>query len=53
MNKKMYQSPQTKVTKVMQTEIICGSPVGSFGVSDNGKVEEGSEEDWSDTNLDW
>ena len=53
MKKKLYLSPVTKVTKVMQTEIICGSPVGSFGVSDNAKVDAGSEEDWSDTNLDW
>ena len=52
MKKKLYLSPVTKVTKVMQTEIICGSPVVSFGVSDN-EIEEGSESDWSETNLDW
>ena len=50
--KKKYLSPCTKVMKVKQTEIICASPVGSFGVSDN-EIEEGSESDWSDTNLTW
>ena len=50
--KKQYQLPQTKVMKVQQTEIICSSPSGQFGINKN-KVEEGSESDWSDTNLDW
>ena len=42
-----------KVVKVKQTEIICASPNGTFGVSNDGKVEEGSEEDWNNTNLNW
>ena len=28
MKKKIYQSPQTKVMKVQQTQIICGSETG-------------------------
>ena len=51
--KKQYQSPITKVTKVQQTQVLCGSVESSFGVSNDGKVEEGSESDWSDTNLNW
>lgn len=49
--KKQYQSPIMKVMKVKQTQVLCGSVKSSFGVSNDGKVEEGS--DWSDTNLTW
>ena len=42
-----------KVVKVQQTQIICGSVKRAFGVSNNGKVEEGDERDWSDTDLGW
>ena len=42
-----------KVMKVQQTQFICGSVKSAFGVSNNGKVDAGSEEDWSETNLDW
>ena len=51
--KKTYLSPRMKVMKVQQTQIICGSVKSAFGVSNNGKVEEGSESDWSETNLTW
>ena len=51
--KKTYLSPRMKVMKVQQTEIICGSVKSAFGVSNDGKVEEGSESDWSETNLTW
>ena len=45
MNKKMYQSPQMKVMKVQQTEIICSSnPVTSS--TSNEQYEEGSTEGW-------
>ena len=43
-----------KVVKVQQTQIICGSlKESTFGVSNDGKVEEGSEGDWRNENLDW
>ena len=42
-----------KVMKVQQTQIICGSVKSAFGVSNNGKVEAGSESDWNNENLDW
>ena len=42
-----------KVRKVQQIQIVCGSTNGTFGVSNNGKVGAGSEEDWSETNLNW
>ena len=51
--KKEYLSPRMKVVKVQQTQFICGSVKSAFGVSNDGKVEEGSESDWSDTNLTW
>ena len=52
--KKEYLSPRMKVMKVQQTQIICGSlKESTFGVSNDGKVEEGSESDWSGTNLTW
>ena len=51
--KKEYQSPRMKVVKVQQTQIICGSVKSAFGVSNGGKVEAGSESDWSNENLDW
>lgn len=51
--KKQYQSPLMKVMKVKQTQVLCGSVKSAFGVSNDGKVEEGSESDWSDTNLTW
>ena len=51
--KKEYLSPRMKVMKVQQTQIICASPTSTFGVSNDGKVEAGSEGDWNDTNLDW
>ena len=51
--KKTYLSPLMKVMKVKQTQVLCGSVESSFGVSNDGKVEEGSESDWSDTNLTW
>ena len=45
MNKKLYQSPQTKVAKVQQTQIICSSnPVTSN--TSNEQYEEGSTEGW-------
>ena len=50
--KKQYLSPRMKVVKVQQTQIICGSVKSAFSVS-NDKVEEGSESDWSSTNLNW
>ena len=53
MKKKQYLSPRMKVMKVKQTQVLCGSVESSFGVSNDGKVEEGSESDWSDTNLNW
>ena len=53
MKKKQYLSPLMKVKKVKQTQVLCGSVESSFGVSNDGKVEEGSESDWSDTNLTW
>ena len=51
--KKEYLSPRMKVVKVQQTQIICGSVKSAFGVSNNGKVDAGSESDWSDENLGW
>ena len=51
--KKEYLSPRMEVVKVQQTQIICGSQTGTFGVSNGGKVEAGSESDWSNENLDW
>ena len=51
--KKQYLSPRMKVVKVQQTQIICGSVKSAFGVSNNGKVDAGSESDWSDENLGW
>ena len=51
--KKQYLSPRMKVMKVQQTQIICGSVKSAFSVSNDGKVEEGSESDWSETNLTW
>ena len=51
--KKEYLSPRMKVVKVQQTGFICGSVKSAFGVSNDGKVEEGSESDWSETNLTW
>ena len=50
--KKNYQSPQVKVVKAVTSCVICGSVESSFSIS-NDKVEEGSESDWSDTNLTW
>ena len=43
MNKKCYQSPWTKVVKVQQTEIICGSIQSN---TQNEKYEVGSTEGW-------
>ena len=51
--KKTYLSPRMKVMKVQQTDIICASQNGTFGLSNDGKVEAGSESDWSDENLGW
>ena len=42
--KKQYQSPQTKVMKVQQTQVLCGSDVTSN--IQNEKYEEGSTEGW-------
>ena len=50
--KKEYLSPRMKVVKVQQTQIICGSVNGTFGISED-TIEKGSEEDWIETNLDW
>ncbi len=43
MKKKMYQSPHMKVTKVMQTEIICGSIQSN---TQNEQYEEESTDGW-------
>ena len=51
--KKNYQTPEVEVMNVQQTQIICGSVKSAFGVSNNGKVDAGSESDWSDENLGW
>ena len=53
--KKEYLSPRMKVMKVQQTQIICGSlKESTFGVSEEAKtVEEGSEGDWRNENLNW
>ena len=52
--KKTYLSPRMKVMKVQQTQFICGSVNGTFGISKEAKtVEKGDEGDWSDTNLTW
>lgn len=48
-----YVAPITKVIAVNGQSIICASPTGVFGLSNGGNVEQGSEEDWSATNLDW
>lgn len=48
-----YVAPITKVIAVNEQSIICASSTGVFGLSNDGKVEQGSEEDWSATNLDW
>ena len=53
MKKKQYLSPLTKVMKVKQTQVLCGSVESSFGVSNDGKVEKGSESIWNDINLTW
>ena len=50
---KKYVAPITKVIAVKEQSIICASPTGVFGLSNYGNVEQGSEEDWSATNLDW
>ena len=45
MKKKLYQSPQTKVAKAVQTEIICSSnPVTSN--TPNEQYEEESTDGW-------
>ena len=51
MNKKKYLSPTMKVVEVNAQQIICASN-GSFTLSSS-NVEEGSEEVWSSTNLNW
>lgn len=48
-----YVAPITKVIAVNEQSIICASPTGVFDLSNDGNVEQGSEEDWSATNLDW
>ena len=42
MNKKLYQSPQTKVAKVQQTQVLCGSDVTS-NTSNEQYVEESTD----------
>ena len=53
MEKKQYLPPMTKAAAVRQAEMICGSTAGTFGVGNDGKVTEGSNDDWSDENLNW
>ena len=50
--KRQYQAPAMKVTMVQQMQMICSSN-GSFSVSNNGRIEQGSDGDWSETDLDW
>ena len=46
MNKKLYMSPQTKVTKVLQTQIICTSGVTSNTPNEQYVEVDVSEEGW-------